>query len=142
MDWKFIISLAVPLLATAVGYFASQRRLDKQQEEINALQLAKMKREEENEKKAQLSVDSSYEQLYVKNIGIAEAVNIRFSCSDNLVTNPDINSLFPYQRLRSGQSIKMRFAKEFLENTTQVITLKWDDEAGKDNEIEMTVKLS
>lgn len=82
--WAFVVSM-LALLGNLYTYFAHNRRLRKQEAEINELTLRKMKREEDYLNKAQLQISivkvtkcssGSIGTIKVQNIGQATAYNV------------------------------------------------------------------
>ncbi len=142
MDWGDLIAMAVPLIASGLGYLAHQRKLDAQQRQLNALQIARMEQDEEDSRRASLTAEHRDSYLYIENTGIADAENIRFSCSEELTAYPAPEKIFPYPKLKPGQVIEIKYAKEFLESTHQTVTLTWDDGTGKDNSTDIVLTLT
>lgn len=84
MNWSLVISV-LALLANAFTYFKHDKKLKKQEAEINELTLRKMKREEDSLNKAQLQAaivnvtqtsSISKGTLRIQNIGKATAYNV------------------------------------------------------------------
>lgn len=92
--------------------------------------------------KAELRVRSDNSYIYIENRGENEARNIRFSCSEELVTSPDINEIFPYPKILAGQSVKLKYVKETIESIHQTITIVWDDDYRIGNKNEMVITLA
>ena len=148
MDWS-IISVLIALASLALSfytYYMHERKLKFQQEAINESIIEKGKKEKEEERKARpvvtYDIDGKNRFIRIENQGKASARNIRFECSDDLTTFPEIGKLFPYPELSPGQIITMRYIPEIIDSVHQTVTLKWDDEYGENRSEERTITLS
>ena len=136
MIWQVINSVvAVGALVLSLIVFFSEKKEKK-------LRIKQLLRENEDLLKAELRVHSDNSYIYIENRGENEARNIRFSCSEELVTNPDINEIFPYPKILAGQSVKLKYVKETIESIHQTITIVWDDDYRIGNKNEMVITLA
>ena len=136
MIWQIINSIvAVAALVFSLIVFLSERKERK-------LRMKQLLRENDEMSKADFQVTSDGKYICIKNIGAKEAYNIHFSCSDDLITDPNIYEFFPYPKINPGQSIKFQYCKECIDTVHQKITLTWDDNYKKNSKKDIVICLS
>ncbi|MFA6813745.1 MAG: hypothetical protein WCR45_11790, partial [Bacteroidaceae bacterium] len=105
--------------------------------QIKENQLNKEKREEENQKKADIEVNivetPQGNMLRFYNKGFAEARNICISIpsdSENLINLMMDESFLPYPKLLAKQKFDIQYL-DYSSKAHQTISITWDDEFGK-----------
>jgi hypothetical protein len=150
MSCEFILSIslsALSLAGTAFVYFTHQRKLDKQQYQINQYSLEKSTKDREKEKKAFIEANACELGkkwiLKIYNKGDASAHNIRLKSddieNDDNIFMPIEDGLFPYPKLSPKTSIELPIHLFYGNKPYYKIVFTWDDDFGKDRVNEQTI---
>lgn len=144
-DWISLGSLIVAFSALLYSW-VTDRKLRKQQLEINRQQLLKSKEEDDEKKKAiiEANIYETYNgkikhwKMKVYNKGKATAYNIHFSSPDIENNKSGImllisDSLIPYPKLHPQTSFEIPLVLVSQRINNPEITFIWDDDFGKDN---------
>lgn len=137
MELASLILSIIALLGSLVTYIVHDRKIKKQEAKINEYQLAKIKEEEEDSKKAQvcgniLKYDKGKRVLKVYNKGKAPAKNIRIEGIDENMFF-DGTELLPFGLLNPQEAFELTFNIYNINQHILKITIHWDDLSHNDN---------
>lgn len=137
MELASLILSIIALLGSLVTYIVHDRKIKKQEAKINEYQLAKIKEEEEDSKKAQvcgniIKYDKGKRVLKVYNKGKAPAKNIRIEGIDENMFF-DGTELLPFGLLNSQEAFELTFNIYNINQHILKITIHWDDLSHNDN---------
>ncbi|MFR9545896.1 MAG: hypothetical protein SNJ29_10000 [Rikenellaceae bacterium] len=142
-DWGLIISITTLLLGI-IMFYRYDKRLKTQEEKLNAYQIRKNEKEEEDSKKASIEanitkgVKSTQRTLKIFNKGEAQARNINMEIiGDYPNTMWSLKGLFPHSKLNKHQGIDVSFTCiKCIGQAPQKLKVKftWDDDYQSGNE--------
>lgn len=137
MELASLILSIIALLGSLVTYIVHDRKIKKQEAKINEYQLAKIKEEEEDSKKAQvcgniIKYDKGKRVLKVYNKGKAPAKNIRIEGIDENMYF-DGTELLPFGLLNPQEAFELTFNIYNINQHILKITIHWDDLSHNDN---------
>ena len=146
MELASLILSIIALLGSLVTYIVHDRKIKKQEAKINEYQLAKIKEEEEDSKKAQvcgniIKYDKGKRVLKVYNKGKAPAKNIRIEGIDEEKFCVSGLDLFPYELLNPQESIEITIFSHLGIRNTLPLSYYWDDASQKNNEFKQVLSL-
>lgn len=147
------IIAAIALFLSAWALWDSRRlnrnslRLSEQEIELVRYQLASVRQNVEQEKRANVSArmykDGKNYRVRVYNSGPSDARNVRIILneSNQLVTEGAINGKLPMERMEKGQSVDFWARVHLSSPTKETVLIKWDDAAGidRENHVEITI---
>lgn len=137
MEQASLILSIIALLGSLATYIVHDRKIKKQEAKINEYQLAKIKEEEEDSKKAQvcgniIKYDKGKRVLKVYNKGKAPAKNIRIEgIEENMFF--DGTELLPFGLLNPQEAFELTFNIYNINQHILKITIHWDDLSHNDN---------
>ena len=137
MEQASLILSIIALLGSLTTYIVHDRKIKKQEAKINEYQLAKIKEEEEDSKKAQIcgniiKYDKGKRVLKVYNKGKAPAKNIRIEgIEENMFF--DGTELLPFGLLNPQEAFELAFNIYNINQHILKITIHWDDLSHNDN---------
>ena len=137
MEQASLILSIIALLGSLATYIVHDRKIKKQEAKINEYQLAKIKEEEEDSKKAQvcgniIKYDKGKRVLKVYNKGKAPAKNIRIEGIDENMYF-DGTELLPFGLLNPQEAFELTFNIYNINQHVLKITIHWDDLSNNDN---------
>ena len=137
MELASLILSIIALLGSLVTYIVHDRKIKKQEAKINEYQLAKIKEEEEDSKKAQvcgniIKYDKGKRVLKVYNKGKAPAKNIKIEGIDENMFF-DGTELLPFGLLNPQEAFELTFNIYNINQHILKITIHWDDLSHNDN---------
>ena len=137
MELASLILSIIALLGSLATYIVHDRKIKKQEAKINEYQLAKIKEEEEDSKKAQvcgniIKYDKGKRVLKVYNKGKAPANNIRIEGIDENMFF-DGTELLPFGLLNPQEAFELTFNIYNINQHILKITIHWDDLSHNDN---------
>lgn len=144
-----IISVIVAVMALAFScytFFVHDRRLKKQEKQINEYQLRLMAQSEEKNKKAVIRAKSvkytgGKRTLHISNIGMARARNLTVDMIDNeqvIASRPDLPQTYKELLPDASREIILLLTEGADEIT---LTFEWEDDFGKENKENQTIDL-
>ena len=142
--WALILSV-LAIAGSVFTYFSHDRKIKRQEAKINEYQLAKLKEEELENKKAQISGtivkhEKGKRVLKIYNKGKAPATNIRVNGIDEERYSVYGLDLLPYELLNPQDFIEITIYSYFGKHTLN-LTYYWDDASQKDNEFRQVLSL-
>lgn len=146
MELASIILSIIALLGSLVTYIVHDRKIKRQEAKINEYQLAKIKEEEEDSKKAQIcgniiKYDKGKRVLKVYNKGKAPAKNIRIEGIDENKFYIHGMDLLPYELLNPQDSFELNILLYAGSPKTLKLKYLWDDATQDNNEFTQVLSL-
>ena len=134
---SFIVAL-VALIGSALGYLLHDRKLKKQEEKLNMLQVEELEDPAKAKRQAKVIMQTYYQEkgrgiLQIKNIGQAPANNIRWHFQSHIleIIPPDGD----FELLQPEQEIGLRYICMGQNENTVKVNIYWDDDISKENHI-------
>ncbi len=136
---SFIVAL-VALIGSALGYILHDRKLKKQEEKLNMLQVEELEESAKAKKQAKVIMQTYYQEkgrgiLQIKNIGQAAALNIRWHFQSHILENIPTDG--SYELLQPEQEIGLRYICMGQNEDTVRVNIYWEDAISKENHIEI-----
>lgn len=136
---SFIVAL-VALIGSALGYLLHDRKLKKQEEKLNMLQVEELEDSAKAKRQAKVIMQTYYQEkgrgiLQIKNIGQAPAHNIRWHFQSHILENIPTDG--DYELLQPEQEIGLRYICMGQNEDTVKVNISWDDDISKENHIEI-----
>lgn len=136
---SFIVAL-VALIGSALGYLLHDRKLKKQEEKLNMLQVEELEDSAKAKRQAKVIMQTYYQEkgrgiLQIKNIGQAPAHNIRWHFQSHILENIPTDG--DYELLQPEQEIGLRYIYMGQNEDTVKVNISWDDDISKENHIEI-----
>ncbi|MBR4621176.1 MAG: hypothetical protein IKO46_09350 [Salinivirgaceae bacterium] len=143
--WALILSI-LAIVGSVFTYFLHDRKIKRQEAKINEYQLAKLKEEEQENKKAQIcgtivKHEKGKRVLKIYNKGKAPATNIRVDGIDEKRCCVNGLELLPFELLNPQEFIEIIIFSFYGNNHTLHVTYYWDDASQKDNEFKQVLSL-
>lgn len=136
---SFIVAL-VALIGSALGYLLHDRKLKKQEEKLNMLQVEELEDSAKAKRQAKVIMQTYYQEkgrgiLQIKNIGQAPAHNIRWHFQSHILENIPTDG--DYELLQPEQEIGLRYICMGQNEDSVKVNISWDDDISKENHIEI-----
>lgn len=136
---SFIVAL-VALIGSALGYLLHDRKLKKQEEKLNMLQVEELEDSAKAKRQAKVIMQTYYQEkgrgiLQIKNIGQAPAHNIRWHFQSHILENIPTDG--DYELLQPEQEIGLRYICMGQNEDTVKVNISWNDDISKENHIEI-----
>ena len=145
-----IITLFIALCSLLVSAIAvwfsiknsvSQTELNDINKKLASFELSQIEKQNVDALKASFEINMTDKALFLHNVGLAPAFDVKLSFPNgqDFIIQSELDELFPYAKLDSGDSIRLITAVSMETQRMQNIVVNWDDEHDFGHEREFNI---